>query len=63
MAQFFNHKNGGILVKRLVDGHHHAHVHQNLDHFSGLDCEQLGKLGDDNGLGDRDITDYRCGRL
>ena len=37
VSQLLNNEDGCVLVQRLVNGDHHAHIHQDLDDFSGLD--------------------------
>ena len=45
MAHFLDHEDRGVLIQRLVDRDHHAHLHQHLDHFTRLDSHQLGQIG------------------
>ena len=44
-----------FLVEHLVDGDHHAHVHQDLDHFGCLHGHLLGQVGHRDRLGDLDL--------
>jgi hypothetical protein len=52
VAQLLDHQHRRVLVDRLVDGGHDAHVHQHLDDFGGLDGHLLRQLGDRDGLAD-----------
>ena len=44
VAHLLDHQHRRVLVDRLVDGGHHAHVHQRLDDFGGLDGHLLRQL-------------------
>jgi hypothetical protein len=44
VAQFFHHDHGGVLVQRLVDGDHLAHLHQRLDDLRRLDGHLVCQL-------------------
>ena len=46
MTHFLDHQHRRLLVERLIDGDHHAHLHQHLDQFAGLDRHTLGKIAD-----------------
>ena len=50
VAHFFHHDHRGVLVQRLVDGDHLAHLHQRLDHFRRLDCHLVRQFGHSNGF-------------
>jgi hypothetical protein len=66
VAHFFHHDHGGVLVQRLVDGDHLAHLHQRLDHFGGLDRHLVCQLGHRDGFRHVHFDDPgfdRCGVL
>src|SRR5258708_19239628 len=64
MAELLDHQDRGVLVDRLVDGGHDAHVHQHLDDFGRLDGHLLRELGDSDGFSDTDFTyHWRSGHL
>ncbi len=62
VAEFFDHEHRGVLVDRLVDGGHHAHVHHDLDDFVGLHRHALRQFGDRDGLTDQHIALDRSSR-
>src|SRR6185503_9834688 len=51
---------GRIGVYGIVDGRHHAALHQHLDHVDGATRHAVGEFGDGNGLGNHDFA--RAGR-
>jgi hypothetical protein len=51
VAHFFHHDHGGVLVQRLVDGDHLAHLHQHLDDLGCLDGHLVRQFGHGDGLG------------
>ena len=51
---------GRVEVHDLVDGRHHAVLHQFLDHVDGRDAEQAREVADDDRGGNRDAR--RLGR-
>ena len=50
VAEFFHHNQRGILVERLVDGYHHAHLHQGLDHFHAFHRHFVRQIGYGDGF-------------
>ena len=56
VAHFRHHQLGGVGIDRLVDGRHHAHAHQRLDHVGAALGHALGEFLDRDGLGDRDLA-------
>ena len=50
VAQLFGHQDRRFLIQRLVDGCHHTHTHQGLDHISGFDGHTLGEITNGNGF-------------
>ena len=44
VAHFLNHEHRGLLIQHLVDRHHHAHLHQRLDHLRRLDRHALRQV-------------------
>ena len=62
VAQLLDHEHRGVLLDRLVDGGHDAHVHQHLDDFGRLDRHLLRQLGHGDGLADRHLALDRRGR-
>ena len=43
-----------VVVEHLVDGRHHAHVDELLEHLAGLDAHRPGEVADRDHLGDAD---------
>ena len=62
VAHLLDHEHGRVLVHRLVDRGHDAHVEHRLHDFARLDGHALGELGDRDGLADRDFVLHRLGR-
>ena len=52
VTELFDHEHRGVLVDRLVDGGHDAHVHQYLDDFGRLDSHLSREVRDGDGLTD-----------
>src|SRR6185437_11422798 len=52
VTQLLDHQHRRVLIDRLVDGGHHAHVHQDLDDLVRLDGHLLSQLGNRGGLAD-----------
>ena len=50
VAHFFDDDHGRVLVERLVDGDHLAHLHQRLDDFGCLDGHLVRQLGHGDGF-------------
>ena len=50
VSHFFNHKHGRILIKHLVDRNHLPHLHQGLDHFSGLNRHLVSQVRNTDGF-------------
>ena len=59
VAHFFHHDHGGVLVQRLVDGDHLAHLHQGLDHFRRLDRHLVCQLCHRDGFRHMHFDDAR----
>ena len=53
----------GLRVERRVDGHHHAAIHELLQHVLGLDLELVGEVLDRHAFGQRDELGDRRRRL
>ena len=51
-----HHQLGGVGIDHLVDGGHHAHAHQRLDHVGAALGHARGELLDRDGLGNRDLA-------
>ena len=62
MAHFFNDNNRGFLIQDLVDGHHHAHVHERLDDFTGFHCHLVCKIRNRDGFGYQNFMHDRLSR-
>ena len=65
VAHFFHHDHGGVLIQRLVDGDHLAHLHQRLDDLGCLDGHLVRQLGHGDGFGHVHFNDallHRRGR-
>ena len=58
VAEFLDDQLGRIGVDRLVLIHHHAHLHEALDHFTHTFGHPVGQLGDDDRLGQLDLADH-----
>jgi hypothetical protein len=66
VAHFFHHDHGGVLVQRLVDGDHLAHLHQRLDDLRRLDRHLVRQFSHGDGFGHVHFNDarfHRCGLL
>ena len=50
VSEFLDHQFGGIGVDGLVHRHHHAHLHQGLDHVGGTFGHPVGQFLHDNGF-------------
>ena len=57
VAHFLHQNHGGVLVQRLVDGDHLAHLHQRLDDLRCLDRHLVGEFGNGDGLGHMHLDD------
>src|SRR5205823_432697 len=62
VAHLLDYQHRGVLVDRLIDGGHHAHVHQRLDDLVGLDGHLLCQLRHRDRLTDTDLVHQRRGR-
>ena len=62
MAEFLDRKHRSVVIEHLVDGDHHAHLEQRLDHFAALECEPRSQIGHADALANRDIAHHRRGR-
>ncbi len=62
VPHLLDHQHRGVLIDRLVDGRHDAHVHQHLDDLGRLDCHLLRELGNGNRLADAHFTHDRSRR-
>jgi hypothetical protein len=58
MPHLLHHDLRGVGVDRLVDGGHHAHAHQDLDHVGAALGHALRQLLDGDGLGDGDLAEH-----
>ncbi len=56
VTELFDHEHRGVLVDRLVDGGHDAHVHQYLDDLGRLDSHLSREVRDGDGLTDTDFA-------
>ena len=63
VAEFGDDQFGGVGVDRLVDGRHHAHFHQRLDHVGAALGHAVGKFLDGDGLGNGHLAQNLFGRL
>ena len=63
MAELFYHQSCRISIEYFVNRRHGAHLHQGLDHVTGLDGHALCEIGDRDRIGDFDTAHHRCGRL
>ena len=61
VAEFTDENHRRFLIQHLVDRHHRAHLHHNLDHFSGLHCHLLREFADGNGFRHQDFSNNRFG--
>ena len=59
VPHLFHDQGGSITIQWLVDGYHHAHLHQFLDHLSRLDRHALGQIGNRYGLRYLHVMDNR----
>ena len=62
MPHFFHHQKRGVLVERLVDGYHHAHLHQGFDDFHAFHGHFVRQIGHGNGFGHQDFVHHGFGR-
>ena len=62
MPHLLDHENGRVLLDHLVDGRHHAHVHERLDDLGGLHGHFLREFADGDRLGNRDLANDACRR-
>ena len=62
VSHFFHHQQGGVLVERLVDGYHHAHLHQGFDDFHAFHGHFVRQIGHGNGFGHQDFVHHGFGR-
>jgi hypothetical protein len=56
VAHLRHHQLGGVGIDHLVDGGHHAHAHQRLDHVGAALGHAGGEFLDCDGLGNRDLA-------
>src|SRR6185312_9338098 len=61
MTELLDYQHRGVLVDRLVDRGHHAHVHEHFDDLGRLDRHFLGELADSHRLANIDLAHHRCG--
>ncbi len=59
VTQLLDDEHGGVLVDRLIDRGHDAHVHQNLDDLGRLDGHLLRKLRDGRVLANANFAHHR----
>src|SRR6185437_13269971 len=57
VTEFADHELGGVGVDALIDGRHHAHLHQRLDHIAAALGHAVGELLNGDGLGHDDVAD------
>ena len=62
MAEFFHYNQRGVLIERLVDGDHHAHLHQGFDHFHAFHRHFVCQIGHGDGFGHQHFVHHRLGR-
>src|SRR6516225_1819891 len=62
VAHLLDHEHRGVLIDRLIDGCHDAHVHEHLDDLGRLDRHLLRELGDRDRLADAHLTHHGRGR-
>jgi hypothetical protein len=62
VAEFLGDEHRGVVVDRLRDRRHDAHLEERLDHFAALERELLRQVADGDGVADRDLADHRRGR-
>ena len=46
VSHLFDHQDRAVLIEHVVDRRHHAHAHQRLDDFAGLDRHALRQIAD-----------------
>ena len=63
VAELLDQQFGGILVDRLVDGNHRAHVEQGFDQIGPLFAHTLGQLLNGNGFRHDDRADLLFARF
>jgi hypothetical protein len=51
-----------VVIERLIDSRHDAHLEQRADYLGSLDRQLLRQVGDGNRLADGDFAHDRCGR-
>ncbi len=56
VAVFRRHEFGGVGIDRVVDGRHHAVLHQNLDDVDSAARHAIGEFGDRDGFRNRDVA-------
>ena len=62
VAEFFDGQRRGVVIDRLGDGRHDAHLEQRLDHVAALHRELLREVGHGDRVADRDFALHRRGR-
>src|SRR6185437_626582 len=62
MTHLLDHEHRRVLIDRLVDRRHHAHVHEDFDDLGRLDGHLLRQLRDGHRLTDADLAHDRRGR-
>ena len=62
VAHLLDHQHCRVLIERLVDGRHDAHVHQRLDHLAAFHRHLLREFGNGDRLGDRHFALNRLRR-
>src|SRR5690606_20262582 len=62
VAQLFGDQHRGVMVDGLVDGGHHAHLEQRLDHVAALHGQLLRQVGHGDLVADGDLAHHRRGR-
>src|SRR5581483_3546285 len=56
VTQLLDHEHRRVLIDRLIDGRHDAHVHEHLDDLGRLDGHLLRQLRDRDRLADTDLA-------
>ena len=62
VAQFLGDQHSGIVIDRLRDGRHDAHLEQGLDHIAALERQLLRQIGDGDRIADGDLANDLLGR-
>ena len=63
MTHFLDQNHRRFLIDNLVNRHHRAHLHHQLDDFSGFHRHLMGEIRDRNGFGNVNFTRNKLNRL